>query len=226
MGQTVFAHLEFETCVGLDSVKHIAPSSIAIECLYRSGNNLPLAFLRGAGLPEILLDYLPSLIEAGGPVQFHSCFISYSHTDEAFARRLWNSMRNERIRVWYAPEEMQGGKKLFEQIDRAIHLHDKLIIILSKESISSNWVETEIRRAKKEEKLKGERKLFPIRLCDMETLKAWACFDSDSGRDIAQDIREYFIPDFSSWTKPGKFENEFGKLCRDLRREGVTSYGT
>jgi hypothetical protein len=100
------------------------------------------------------------------------------------------------------------------------------LVILSKESISSFWVQTEIRRARKEEKRTGERKLFPIRLCDIETLKAWECFDSDSGRDIAQEIREYFIPDFSQWAKPGEFEKEFKKLYRDLRKEGVTSYGS
>jgi TIR domain/Pentapeptide repeats (9 copies) len=221
MGQTVFANLDMETCIGLDSVKHSTHSSVAIECLYRFGSNLPLLFLKGVGLPQILLDYLPSLIEVGSPIQFHSCFISYSHTDEVFARRLWNGMRNERIRVWYAPEEMKAGKKLFEQIDRAINMHDKLLVVLSKESISSNWVQTEIRRARKQEKRASERKLFPIRLCEMDTLKAWECFDADSGQDIAEEIREYFIPDFSEWRNPEMFKGEFIKLCRDLRREGV-----
>jgi hypothetical protein len=59
----------------------------------------------------------------------------------------------------------------------------------------------------------------------MEMLQAWECFDSDSGRDIAEEVREYFIPDFSDWTKPTKFEKEFSKLCRDLRRQGVKSRG-
>jgi uncharacterized protein YjbI with pentapeptide repeats len=77
MGQTVFANLDMETCIGLDSVKHKAHSSIAIECLYRSGSKLPLEFLKGVGLSQIFLDYLPSLVQAGGPIQFHSCFISY-----------------------------------------------------------------------------------------------------------------------------------------------------
>jgi hypothetical protein len=226
MGQTVFANVEMETCVGLDTVNHKSPSSVGVECLYRSGNNLPIKFLEGVGFTKILLEYLPDLVRAGSPIQFHSCFISYSHTDEAFARRLWAGLRRERIRVWYAPEEMKGGKKLFEQIDRAIQLHDKLLIVLSTESISSNWVQTEIRRARKQERLKSERKLFPIRLCDMETLKAWECFDSDSGRDVAEEVREYFIPDFSGWTKPGRFEREFEKLCQALRKEGVTSAGS
>jgi hypothetical protein len=225
MGQTVFANLDLETCVGLETVKHLGRSSVAVECLYRSGGNLPIKFFKGIGLPQVLLDYLPALIEADRPIQFHSCFISYSHTDEAFARKLWNSLRNERVRVWYAPEEMEGGKKLFDQIDRAINMHDKLLVVLSKESISSNWVETEIRRARKQEKRAGERKLFPIRLCDMETLQEWECFDSDSGQDIAEEVREYFIPDFSDWTKSVKFEKEFAKLCRDLRRQGVKPAG-
>lgn len=222
MAQTIFANLDMETCVGLDTVKHEAPCSIGVECLYRSGNNLPLKFLEGAGFPKLLLTYVPELVQAGTPIQFHSCFISYSHLDEAFARQFWIALRNERIRVWYAPEEMQGGKKLFEQIERAIHLHDKLLIVLSKSSLASDWVQTEIKRARKQEHKTGERKLFPIRLCDMETLKAWECFDTDTGRDIAEEIREYFIPNFSAWTKPEMFKGEFTKLCRDLRREGVS----
>lgn len=169
MGQTVFANLDLETCVGLESVRHENPSSVGVECLYRSGNNLPLKFLENAGFPKVLLSYLPELVQAGSPVQFHSCFISYSHLDEGFARTLWAALRDERIRVWYAPEKMQGGKKLFDQIDRAIHLHDKLLIVLSPSSLESNWVETEIKRARKHEVKTGERKLFPIRLCDMET---------------------------------------------------------
>ncbi|HEY5909655.1 MAG TPA: toll/interleukin-1 receptor domain-containing protein [Verrucomicrobiae bacterium] len=225
MGQTAFANVDLDTCVGLETVHHRAPSFVGVECLYRSGTNLPLKFFEGAGFTKILIDYLPSLVEAGTPIQFHSCFISYSHTDEAFARKLWTGMRKERIRVWYAPEEMKGGRKLFEQIDRAIQMHDRLLIVLSKESIGSNWVQTEIRRARKQEKLQNERKLFPIRLCDMDTLKRWECFDSDTGRDLAEEIREYFIPDFSGWRREEQFENSFQKLCRDLRREGVTSTG-
>lgn len=62
MGQTIFANLDMETCVGLDSVVHSTHSSIAMECLYRSGSHLPLAFLKGVGLSQILLEYLPSLM--------------------------------------------------------------------------------------------------------------------------------------------------------------------
>jgi uncharacterized protein YjbI with pentapeptide repeats len=221
MGQTIFANLDMETCVGLDSVTHEAPSSVGVECLYRSANNLPVMFLQGVGFPKIFLTYLLELIQAGAPIQFHSCFISYCHLDDAFSRRLWISLRNERIRVWYAPEDLKGGQVLLPQIDRAIQLQDKLLVVLSKSSLASNWVQTEIRRARRQEQKTRARELFPIRLCSMETLKAWECFDADTGKDIAEEIREYFIPDFSDWTEPGVFEREFEKLRRDLKRVGV-----
>ena|SRR5256885_4877993 len=81
----------------------------------------------------------------------------------------------------------------------------------------SKWVETEIRRARKTEVEDKRRKLFPIRLVGYETLRAWECFDADSGEDLAREVREYFIPDFSNWKDHDAFEAGFDKLLKDLR---------
>jgi hypothetical protein len=67
----------------------------------------------------------------------------------------------------------------------------------SKTLLKSEWVMTEIRRARKVEREESRRKLFPIRLVDFETIKNWECFDADSGKDLAVELREYYIPDFS-----------------------------
>jgi hypothetical protein len=58
--------------------------------------------------------------------------------------------------------------------------------------------------------------LFPIRLCTIEPLRAWQCFDSDTGKDVAREIREYFIPDFSSWKDHDQYQQAFQSLMRDL----------
>ena len=68
---------------------------------------------------------------------------------------------------------MAGGKKIHEQIDEAIHLHDRLLLILSKDSINSEWVRTEIAKARKREVKERRRVLYPVRLVDFETLKDW-----------------------------------------------------
>ena len=92
-------------------------------------------------------------------------------------------MRDAHLRVWFAPEDIQGGKKLHEQIETAIRVYEKLLIVLSKASLQSEWVMTDLRKARKAERQSGQRKLFPVRLVDFETLRDWECFDADTGKD-------------------------------------------
>jgi len=56
---------------------------------------------------------------------------------------------------------------------------------------------TELRKAFKAERQIGKRKLFPVRLVDVATLRDWECFDTDSGRGPAVVLPEYFIADVS-----------------------------
>jgi serine/threonine protein kinase len=154
---------------------------------------------------------------AGPPIQFYSCFISYSNKDEEFAKRLYSRLRDAGLRVWFAPENAKGGQKLFEQVDRAIQMHDRLLLVLSENSLHSNWVEQEIRRAREFERKGGPRKLFPIRLTDYETLQEWVCMDTKAVEDLAEEVRSYYIPDFSNWKSYDDFEKAFERLLDDLK---------
>jgi hypothetical protein len=167
-------------------------------------------------VPEEIIEIARS-IRNGPPIQWQSCFISYSHKDEELARRLHERMREANMRVWYAPEDLKGGKKLHEQLFEAIQIEDRLLLVLSEHSIQSEWVMTEIRKAREVEKKENRRKLFPIRLVDMETLQAWTCFDADTGKDLAVEVRDYFIPDFSHWKNHDSFEAAFAKLQEALK---------
>ena len=126
-------------------------------------------------------------------------------------------MREAKLRVWFAPEDIRGGDKLYDQIDRAIQVHDRLLLVLSESSMQSKWVETEIRRARKAELQEGRRKLFPIRLVSYEALREWICIDSATGEDLAEEVRSYFIPDFSEWKSHDDFEQAFARLLADLK---------
>jgi hypothetical protein len=211
-----FGRIDLSKVLGLDKVVHIAPSTIGIDTLYQSRGEMPDKFLRDAGVPEEVIDIARS-IRAGPAIQWHSCFISYSTKDEAFARRLHSRMREANLRVWFAPEDLKGGKKLHEQLFEAIQLHDRLLLVLSEHSIQSEWVTTEIRKARETEKKENRRKLFPIRLTSLETLRGWTCFDADTGKDLAIEVREYFIPDFSNWKAHDAFETAFVRLKKDLQ---------
>jgi len=131
-------------------------------------------------------------------------------------------MVQEKLRVWFAPEDIQGGKKLHEQIDEAIRVYDKLLLVLSPKSMKSEWVKTEIRKARKAELKEKRRKLFPIRLVGFKAIQDWKCFDADSGKDLGVEIREYFIPDFSKWKDQDSFGEAFARLLNDLKAEEST----
>ncbi|GAA4737019.1 toll/interleukin-1 receptor domain-containing protein [Flavisolibacter ginsenosidimutans] len=214
-----FNAVDLSEATGLEQVSHLGPSYLSIDTLYLSKGRVPEAFLLGCGVPEEFVRYIPSIIGAEQAIQFYSCFISYSSADEAFARRLHARMREAKLRVWFAPEDMKGGRKIYEQIESAIQVHDRLLLVLSETSIKSEWVLTEVRRALKTEKKENRRKLFPIRLVDYERLKEWELVDSDSGNDLATEIRSYFIPDFSNWKNHDAFETAFAKLLQDLKAE-------
>lgn len=214
---TAFSGVDLSDVIGLDKVNHLGPSNIDISTLFISGQSIPKAFLRGAGLPDVFIEHLPSFITSQQSIQFYSCFISYSHRDEEFAKRLYSRMRESHFRVWFAPEDIKGGQKIHEQIDKAIHAFDKLLIVLSNNSMESEWVNTELRCARKRETSERRRVLFPMRLIDFDTIREWKCFDADSGNDLAMEIREYFMPDFSNWKAPDAFEASFARLVNDLR---------
>ncbi len=44
------------------------------------------------------------------------------------------------------------------------------------------------------------------------------CEDHQTGKNLADDIREYHIPDFSNWQDCDAYELEFANLLADLRR--------
>lgn len=219
---TTFGSFDFSSVKGLDSIEHIGPSTIGIDSIYLSQGNIPEVFLRGAGVSDDFIGLIKSL---AGSIQFYSCFISYSSLDQEFANCLFADLQREGVRCWFAPHDVRAGEKLHEQIDHAIRMHERLLLILSPKSINSEWVKTEIAKARKREIKEGNRVLFPIRLeITFEQLQEWECFDADRAKDSAREIREYYIPDFSRWKEHDRYQAEFHKLLRDLKKESAIAF--
>jgi hypothetical protein len=215
--QTVFADVDFSSVRGLDSVTHLGPSSIGIDTLIRSKGKIPEAFLRGCGVPDSLISYLPSLIGSMSPIQFFSCFISYSSKNREFAERLFADLQAKGVRCWYDQEHLKIGEKFRYHIDDAIRVHDKLMVVLSEESIASDWVETEVETALERERIEKRTVLFPIRVDDviLKTPVAWA----------SHVRRQRHIGDFNGWKDHDSYQRSFDRLLRDLNAAESTGTG-
>jgi hypothetical protein len=214
----MLACLDLTQTVGLETCVHRGPSMIDHRTLVFS-RSLPLPFLRGCGLPESVIDYLPSLLNDAAPIQFYSCFISYATANQDFASRLYADLQNKGVRCWFAPHNMQGGKKIHEQIDEAIRVYDRLLLILSRESLASEWVATEIAHAREKEAVRKRRVLFPISIVPYEAVRSWKLFDADRGKDSAKEIREYYIPDFTEWKDHDLYTKAFNGLLKALESD-------
>jgi hypothetical protein len=195
----------------LDKVIHSGPSIIDIRTLYRSRGAIPEAFLKGAGVDDSFISYIPSHF-SGRQIQYYSCFISYSAKDDDFAKRLHADLQANNVRCWFAPHDMKIGDKIRPAIDEAIRLRDKVLLVLSKNSIESQWVEKEVETAFEEEGRRKKTVLFPVRIDDdvMQSSQAWAA-------DIR---RQRHIGDFRQWQQNHEeYKSAFDRLLRDLRTE-------
>ena len=92
-GGTNFAEVDLSTAKGLETIKHNGPSTIGIDTIYKSHGKIPEAFLRGCGVPDEFIAYIGSMV--GRPIEFYSCFISYSTKDQEFAERLYNDLQGQ-----------------------------------------------------------------------------------------------------------------------------------
>lgn len=234
IGNTIFGNANLKNAKNLKTCEYVSPSIINHQTISTS-QDLPLEFLRGCGLSdweieltklyqsnlthEEIIEIQQQVFEllSQCPIQFYSYFISYSTKDEDFAKKLCEDLQNSGIRCWFAPHHIQAGKKIYEQIDKAILTYDRLLVILSQHSMNSEWVKTEIANARQKEIDTNNRVLFPIRLVDFEEVKSWKCFDTDTGKDSAREIREYYIPDFKNWNDKNEYKKSFERLLRDLK---------
>jgi TIR domain/Pentapeptide repeats (8 copies) len=159
---TSFGDVDLSVVKNLETVAHHGPSTIGIDTIYRSQGNIPEVFLKGAGVDDTFITYIRSLI--GKAIEYYSCFISYSSKDEAFAKRLYADLQSQNVRCWFAPEDLKWGDRIRTGIDEAIRLHDKLLLILSKSSVASGWVEREVKTALAKERKEKRTVLFPVRV--------------------------------------------------------------
>jgi TIR domain/Pentapeptide repeats (8 copies) len=206
---TVLANVDLRRVKGLESVKHHRPSAIDIRTVYRSQGNIPETFLRGVGVPDSFITYARSLV--GRPIEYFSCFISYSSRDEAFVKRLYADLQSNDVRCWFAPEDLKIGDKLRPSIDESIYLYDKLLLVLSHHSVMSQWVEHEVETALEKERRENRTVLFPIRLDKtvMEIEGGWPA--------LIRNTRN--IGDFSRWKRHETYQRAFERLLRDLKAE-------
>jgi len=204
--QTIFTDINLMKTKGLDECQHLGPSFIDYLTLKYAGR-LPLSFLRGCGLPDTLIDYLPLLLAQS--VQYYSCLLSYSGADHDFAQRFHTDLQQAGVRCWFAPADMKLGDKTRTPMDEVIRIPEKLLLVLSESSIHSDWIEQEVEIALERERETKKLVLVPVRLDN-------TCLTNKS-EWLAYLQRTRQIGDFTRWQDPNAYQKALNHLLRTLK---------
>lgn len=207
----VFANNDMRSVRGLEKVIQNGPSTIGIDTMYQSKGQIPVLFLRKAGVPESLITNMSALVAATDPIQFYSCFISYASEDQTFADRLDSNLRSKGVRCWLSTRDLRIGDKFRSSIEQAIRVYDKLLLVLSESSITSPWVEDEVESALERERRENRLVIFPVRIDDAieKTKVAWA----------AHLRQKRNLGDFRRWREDDAYRRGFDGLLKDLVSE-------
>lgn len=127
-----------------------------------------------------------------------SVFISYSSKDSDFVEKLSLNLVKSRINVWLDKWAMQPGDSLIEKIQLGLIESSFLLVILSKNSVESQWCKKEINSGLLRELEEKKVVIIPILLEECE---------------IPLFLKEKLYADFT-----GEFDKGFQTLIRPLKK--------
>ena len=186
VGLTTFGRFDLGSVKGLETVRHLGPSTIGIDTIYKSKGNIPEVFLRGCGVPEDFIVYMRSLV--GKPIEFYSCFISYSSQDDDFAQRLYADLQAKHVRCWFRPKTSRLAKNSACALTKLSAFTTSCCWSFQRAPSGAPGLRRKSRQLLRKSAARITSPCFSIRLDDavMETDQAWAA-DIRRTRHIGED---------------------------------------
>nr|NLI48911.1 toll/interleukin-1 receptor domain-containing protein [Propionibacterium sp.] len=77
----------------------------------------------------------------------YDLFISYSHSDRPLVKRLVEALSRRGIRCWWDTWEMKPGDVLRERVNEGVENASHYIVVASRDSLASTWVQHELNAA-------------------------------------------------------------------------------
>lgn len=212
LGYTNFAHVDLRSVKGLETAHHLAASEISLGTLIRSQGQLPEQFLRNAGVPAGLIDYIHTL--ATHPLHYSSCTICYVEEDEQLAHQLCEDLQASGIHCWFTPHEDYPNDLFYRRIYEAMHSYDNLLVLLSAPSVWNERTTSQMEQALKLEEQQQRQILYPLRIDEaaLQSLSWWATTLRNT----------HHLYDFTHWKQPAEYRQALSRVLADLKQEKPT----
>ncbi len=207
---------------GLSSCQHLTPTAIDRISVVNS-DKIPDAFLKGCGWqdweiessklynPELAADEIAEInnkvfqLRHKTKLQIASLFLSYSRDDGEFVDGLEVYLNASGIRYWRDIHDATAGP-LDKVIARGIDVSGTVLLVLSKQSVKSDWVKYEVKKAIDRQHKSVVPVLCPVALDDSWKNCRWP-------ENVRRSVEEFNILDFSQWNES---EETRAKLYKKL----------
>ncbi|WP_287604439.1 CHAT domain-containing protein [Thiothrix sp.] len=96
--------------------------------------------------------------------QHQHIFISHATADDAFVKQLREKLDLHHLNVWVDSRNLRGGDKLWPDVAEAIRTARHVLVVISPQTINSDWVFDEIELAEQIEKERADYRVIPLML--------------------------------------------------------------
>ena len=121
-------------------------------------------------------------------------FLSHSAKDKQFVTSLAAVFRRHRIPYWYSKSSLEGAQQWHDEIGKALKKCNWFILVLSPNSVKSEWVKHELMFALSSKRYKGRIVPLLLKPCQFAKL-SWTLSDFqriDFTKKKADGYRELF----------------------------------
>ena len=204
-GGTLFANCDLRMTIGLESMNHTAPSTIALDTLANSGGRIPQQFLRGAGVAEPLV--AAQEVMKAERRTFPTTLLVGAMADNELAERLRFTLQASQIPAWilFADDEdaLNSGDA---SLDHTVY-YDRLALVCTDGALENPLAARYFAELVRAGKQPNSAPLIALafgelfyqrkdRLCNQ--LRNGDCLDFRPGEDLAIEslVRQLSAPTF------------------------------
>ena len=221
LGYTVLQDCDLRGAVGLERVRHDAPSSIGVDTVYRSGGQIPASFLSGAGVPGSVAALQEAI--AAAPPALTECYISCRDDDEEFARKLSADLAASGVNAYVFSQRVRGNPLVSrlsssdqEEIERWLRNYDRLIVVASARALDTEAILNDITAARDKQQSADRWLLYFVAPDDGLMRPAGRAARNMAAENIVFDLRD---------GDPATYDAELAKLADALKQSQPASAG-
>jgi uncharacterized protein YjbI with pentapeptide repeats len=204
-GGTLFSNCDLRSVIGLETMLHGAPSTIALDTLARSGGRIPRLFLQGAGVAEPLIAAQDVLTAERRT--YPSVLLIGSMADSDMAERLCQDLSQAHIPAWALyPDDEDALNTGEASLDHIVY-YDRLALLCTDAALENPLTSRYFAELARSAKQGPSAELI--------SLGAGEVFYQRNDR-LCKGLREGFALDLRGWEDSTVLGQSLEKLVREL----------